>query len=144
MIGIASDHAGFETKQAVLKFLEEKGYEMHDFGTFSKESVDYSDYAIKVGEAVKNGQITTGVLICSTGTGMSIACNKVKSVRCAKVVTINEAKLAKEHNNANVIAIGADVDVELNKQLVLEFLESNFSNGERHIRRIEKITNYER
>ena len=104
-------------------------------------SVDYPDYAFKIGESIANKGIKLGILICKTGIGMSIACNKVRGVRCAKVDNVEEAKLTRLHNNSNVIAISA-----LNKnalEIVKTFLDTEFSNEERHIRRINKITEYE-
>lgn len=139
MIGIASDHAGFELKEKLKKDL--KDYQIIDYGTMVDTSVDYPDYAFKIGESIANKGIKLGILICKTGIGMSIACNKVRGVRCAKVDNVEEAKLTRLHNNSNVIAISA-----LNKnalEIVKTFLDTEFSNEERHIRRINKITEYE-
>ena len=139
MIGIASDHAGFELKEKLKKEL--KDYEIIDYGTMVDTSVDYPDYAFKIGESIANKGIKLGILICKTGIGMSIACNKVRGVRCAKVDNVEEAKLTRLHNNSNVIAVSA-----LNKnalEIVKTFLDTEFSNEERHIRRINKITEYE-
>lgn len=139
MIGIASDHAGFELKEKLKKEL--KDYQIIDYGTMVDTSVDYPDYAFKIGESIANKEIKLGILICKTGIGMSIACNKVRGVRCAKVDNVEEAKLTRLHNNSNVIAISA-----LNKnalEIVKTFLDTEFSNEERHIRRINKITEYE-
>lgn len=139
MIGIASDHAGFELKEKLKKEL--KDYQIIDYGTMVDTSVDYPDYAFKIGESIANKGIKLGILICKTGIGMSIACNKVRGVRCAKVDNVEEAKLTRLHNNSNVIAISA-----LNKnalEIVKTFLDTEFSNEERHMRRINKITEYE-
>ncbi len=139
MIGIASDHAGFELKEKLKKEL--KDYQIIDYGTMVDTSVDYPDYAFKIGESIANKGIKLGILICKTGIGMSIACNKVRGVRCAKVDNVEEAKLTRLHNNSNVIAVSA-----LNKnalEIVKTFLDTEFSNEERHIRRINKITEYE-
>lgn len=139
MIGIASDHAGFELKEKLKKEL--KDYQIIDYGTMVDTSVDYPDYAFKIGESIANKGIKLGILICKTGIGMSIACNKVRGVRCAKVDTKEEAELTRLHNNSNVIAISA-----LNKnalEIVKTFLDTEFSNEERHVRRINKITEYE-
>ncbi len=139
MIGIASDHAGFELKEKLKKEL--KDYQIIDYGTMVDTSVDYPDYAFKIGESIANKGIKLGILICKTGIGMSIACNKVRGVRCAKVDNVEEAKLTRLHNNSNVIAISA-----LNKnalEIVKTFLDTEFSNEERHIRRINKIAEYE-
>ena len=139
MRGIASDHAGFELKEKLKKEL--KDYQIIDYGTMVDTSVDYPDYAFKIGESIANKGIKLGILICKTGIGMSIACNKVRGVRCAKVDNVEEAKLTRLHNNSNVIAVSA-----LNKnalEIVKTFLDTEFSNEERHIRRINKITEYE-
>ena len=139
MIGIASDHAGFELKEKLKQEL--KDYQIIDYGTMVDTSVDYPDYAFKIGESIANKGIKLGILICKTGIGMSIAWNKVRGVRCAKVDNVEEATLTRLHNNSNVIAISA-----LNKnalEIVKTFLDTEFSNEERHIRRINKITEYE-
>ncbi|MEG2322635.1 MAG: RpiB/LacA/LacB family sugar-phosphate isomerase [Bacilli bacterium] len=141
IIGIASDHKGFLLKQSLTNYLKEKGYNIIDYGTNSLDSVDYPPYAFKVGEAIQNKNIALGILICGTGIGMSIACNKVKTVRCAKVSNLNEAFLAKSHNKANVIAISAEI--ENSYEIIDKFLETPFSNDERHNRRIEMIDNYD-
>lgn len=144
MIGIASDHAGYEMKEKLINFIEELGYNVNDYGTYvESESVDYPDFAFKIGEAVSNKGINKGILICKTGIGMSIACNKVFGVRCAKVENVEEAKLTREHNDANVIALSALKPLDEIKNIVKTFLETNFSNESRHMKRIEKITKYE-
>lgn len=139
MIGIASDHAGFELKEKLKQEL--KDYQIIDYGTMVNTSVDYPDYAFKIGESIANKGIKLGILICKTGIGMSIACNKVRGVRCAKVDNVEEAKLTRLHNNSNVIAISALNPNAL--EIVKTFLDTEFSNEERHIRRINKITEYE-
>ena len=139
-IGIASDHRGFESKQKLTNYLNEMGYNIIDYGTDSNISVDYPVYAFKVGEAIKNKEIEIGILICGTGIGMSIACNKVKGVRCAKVSTKEEAILTRQHNNANVIAIDENT---LDFDLVLSFLTTEFSLEEKHKRRVAMIDNYD-
>lgn len=141
MIGIASDHGGFKLKQKLIPYLEELGYTVIDYGTEVEESVDYPIYAFKVGEAIRNKGIKFGIVICTTGIGVSIACNKVKGVRCAKVDNIEEASLTRLHNDSNVIALSANNENAL--EIVKTFLETNFSNEERHIRRINLITSYE-
>ena len=142
MILIASDHAGYDTKEQLKKFLKENNYEVEDLGTNSKESVDYPDFAIKLANRVIKEK-TLGLLICGTGIGMSIACNKVKGIRCAKVSDELEAKLCKEHNNANVIALSSRLPQSLCNSIVKIYLETPFSNDERHIRRLDKISKYE-
>lgn len=143
MIGIGCDHAGLELKNELYKRLKELGYIVNDYGTSENVSVDYPDYAFKVGEGIVNKGINRGILICKTGIGMSIACNKVKGVRCAKVSNIEEAYLTRSHNDANVIAISADLDIEEAFDIIETFLKTDFSNDERHIRRVNKITEYE-
>lgn len=138
-IGIASDHAGYEVKERIIAELE---YDFKDYGTNSLESVDYPDFAYKLGKDINN-EIDLGILICKTGIGMSIACNKIKGIRCAKVDNENEARLTREHNDANVIAISADKDLKEIKNIIEIFLNTPFSNDERHIRRVNKIKEIE-
>jgi len=140
-IGIANDHRGLELKQNLTNYLKELGYNIIDYGANTKESTDYPIYAFRVGEAIKNKEIDLGILICGTGIGMSIACNKVKNVICAKVSTIEEAKLAKGHNNANVIALSENIPFA--KEIVYEFIKTPFSCEERHKKRLEMINNYD-
>lgn len=140
-IGIANDHRGYELKQKITNFLSEKGYNIIDYGTDSNISVDYPIYAFKVGEAIRDNKIDLGILLCGTGIGMSIACNKVKGVRCSKVNSLEEAILTRQHNNANVIALGENVENVL--EIVEAFIETNFSNEEKHIRRVEMIDSYD-
>ncbi len=141
-IFIASDHAGYELKEEVKNELM-KSYEVVDLGTNSVTSVDYPNYAIPLGEQVvkENGK---GILICGTGIGMSIACNKVKGIRCAKVDNIEEAKLTRLHNNANVIALSSHTNYEDAIRYIDTFLTTPFSMEERHQRRIHEIEEYER
>lgn len=140
IIGIASDHRGYDIKKELISYFSDY-YKVVDYGTTSNESTDYPIYAFKIGEAIKNNEINLGILICGTGIGMSIACNKVKKVRCAKVSSIEEAKLSKLHNSANVIALSSDINNI--KDIVKAFIETPFSNEEKHIRRIEMINDYE-
>ena len=139
VIRIASDHAGYEVKKEIIKFLEEN-YDVKDYGCDNTDSVDYPEYAFKLCQDIG---LDKGILICTTGIGMSIAANKVKGIRCAKVDNIDEARLTRLHNNSNVIAVSALKDIEDIKKIILTFLETPFSNEERHLRRIEKIDNYE-
>lgn len=140
-IGIASDHRGYKLKGEVINYLKEKGYNIVDYGTDSDVSVDYPGYAFKVGEAIRDNVINFGILICGTGIGMSIACNKVKEVRCAKVNNVEETILTRQHNNANVIALSENVENAL--EIVDAFINTEFSNEEKHIRRVEMISNYD-
>ena len=139
-IGIASDHRGVFLKEKIKNYLSDN-YNIIDYGTNSIESVDYPIYAYKIGEAIRDKQIDLGILICGTGIGMSIACNKVKGVRCAKVNNNEEAFFAKSHNNANVIALSEKIT---NYREILDtFLTTDFSSEEKHHRRVEMIDNYD-
>jgi ribose 5-phosphate isomerase B len=139
MIGIACDHGGYELKQKIIEELKE--YEFKDYGTYSTESVDYPLYAFKLGEAVANKEVEKGIVICTTGIGISIACNKVKGIRCAKVANVDEAKMSRLHNDANVVALNSKVENPI--EIVRTFLTTEFLNEERHIRRINQIKEYE-
>ena len=139
-IGIASDHRGVILKEKIKNYLNDR-YQIIDYGTNSIESVDYPQYAYKIGESVRDNKIDFGILICGTGIGMSIACNKVKKVRCAKVTTKEEAFLARSHNNANVIALSENTNNY--KEIIDTFLTTDFSNEEKHRRRVEMIDNYD-
>ena len=143
-IGIATDHRGIEVKQSLTNYLKDLGYNVVDYGTNSTDSVDYPDYAFKVGEAVANKEIDFGVLICNTGIGMSIAANKVKGVRCARVLDEYDAKMTRIDNDANVIALSSRIDIEKLKSVLKVFLDTPHNAEERHDRRISKIDNYER
>ncbi|MGM0396007.1 MAG: ribose 5-phosphate isomerase B [Bacillota bacterium] len=143
IVGIGSDHGGFELKEEMKKFMEKSGYQVKDFGTHSLESVDYPDYGKKVGAAVAAGEIDRGVVICGTGIGISISANKVKGVRAALCGDTYSARLSREHNNANVIAMGGRVlGVDLAKDILSVYLNSEFQEG-RHKRRVNKITEIE-
>lgn len=140
-IGIANDHRGFKLKQKLTNYLKDKGYNIINYGTDSEESTDYPIYAFKVGEAIKNKEIDFGILICGTGIGMSIACNKVKGVRCARVCNKDDAYITRLHNDANVIALSEDTsDVE---EIIDTFLTTKFSDEEKHKRRVEMVDNYD-
>ena len=142
-IGIATDHHGVELKQILTEFLHGKGYNVIDYGTNSTEMVDYPDYAFKIGEAISNKEIDYGILLCNTGIGMSIACNKVKGVRCAKVSNNYEAKMTRRDNDANCIALSARMDIDEIKEILITFLTEKYANIDRYNRRIEKINNYD-
>lgn len=141
-VGIATDHRGVEIKQELTKYLEMEGYTVVNYGTDSTESVDYPNYAFKVGEAVARKEVDFGVLICGSGIGMSIACNKVPGVRCAKVNDTWEAEVTRIDNDANVIAIGSRLPIEELKKILTVFLETGHPASERHDRRIGLIDNY--
>ena len=139
-IAIASDHGGFELKENVKKYLEGRDIEVVDLGTYSEESVDYPAYGKAVANAVAGGECEKGILICGTGIGISITANKVKGIRCALCGDVFSAKATREHNDANILAMGARVTgAGLALEIVKAFLETPFSNDERHIRRIEQI-----
>ncbi len=141
-IGIATDHRGVKQKEKLINYLTKKGYDVLDYGTNDDYSVDYPDYAFLIGEKVKEGAIDYGILICGTGIGMTIACNKVKGVRCAKVDNVKEAMLSRQHNDANVLTLSSSMSVIKMKDILDVFLKTDFSNEKRHIARIEKIDNY--
>lgn len=143
IIGIGNDHRGYQVKNKIIDYLKEQNYETKDLGAPNEIPTDYPIYAFKVGEALKNKEIDFGILICRTGIGMSIACNKVKGVRCGKVDNPKEAKLCKIDNNCNVIAIGYEKTEEELKKIIKTFLETKFTQEERHLRRINMITDYE-
>ena len=140
-IGIANDHRGFKLKQKVTNFLKTMGYNIIDYGTDNEESTDYPVYAFKVGEAIRDNKIDFGIIICGTGIGMSIACNKVKNVRCARVCTKDDAYYTRLHNDANVIALSEDV--ENVEEIIQTFLNTKFSDEEKHNRRVDLINNYD-
>ena len=141
MIGIASDHRGIELKSEMIKYIKNLNYEVIDYGTNTPDSVDYPTYAFKIGEDVRDNKIKYGILICGTGIGMSIAANKVNKVRCAKVSSIEESRLAREHNNANVIAISSNVENVY--EIIKIFLETDFSKEEKHHHRVDLIDKYD-
>lgn len=140
MIAIACDHGGYQYKQMLMQHLNDRGIAYKDFGTFTPDSCDYPDYAKPVANAVAAGEYEKGILICGTGIGMSIAANKVKGIRAAVCADAFSAKATREHNDANILCMGARV---ISKAKALEitdiFLDTPFSQDERHIRRISKI-----
>ena len=140
VIGIGNDHAAVDPKNEIKAYLEEKGYEVVNYGTDSSESCDYPVYGAKVGNAVASGEVDAGVLICGTGIGISITANKIKGIRAALCSDTFSAHATREHNDANFLAMGARVVGEgLALDIVDTFLETEFSNDERHIRRINMI-----
>lgn len=139
-IAIGSDHAGYYLKESMIEDLRSDGYQIEDFGTFSLESVDYPDIAREVAEAVSSGRFEKGILVCGTGIGISIAANKVKGIRAAVCSDTFSARMSREHNNANIIAVGARVvGPGLALDIVKTFLETSFESGSRHQRRVDKI-----
>lgn len=134
-IGIGNDHAATEMKKEIMKYLQNQGYEVVNYGTDTNESCDYPIYGEKVALAVKNHEVDEGVLICGTGIGISLAANKVPGIRAASVSETVSARLAKEHNNANIIAFGARiVGIEEAKAIVSAFLNAKFQGGRHKIR----------
>jgi len=143
-IALGADHAGYEEKEKIKPLLDELGVQYHDFGTTSTDSVDYPDFARKVGEAVADGEYDQGLLVCGSGTGMAIAANKVKGVRAAVAWNEDIARLARQHNNANVLSIAARFtpDDEV-KKIVRSWFDADFEGG-RHERRGEKMEEIEK
>jgi ribose 5-phosphate isomerase B len=140
MISLASDHGGFALKEHVKKYLEAKGLEVKDCGCYSTESCDYPVFGRAAAEAVGSGECEKGIVICTTGIGISITANKVRGIRCALCHNSTTARLTREHNDANVLAIGAGMVGEfVAMDIVDTFLSTEFSQGERHQRRIDKI-----
>ncbi len=144
MIAVGSDHGGFRLKEEVKNYLQEKGYQVRDFGTDNEDSVDYPDFALQAARAVAAGEFQAGILICGTGIGMSISANKVKGIRAALCHDTFSARMSREHNDAQVLCMGQRViGTGLALDIVKVWLESKFTGG-RHCRRVEKIQSYER
>lgn len=152
-IALGSDHAGYRLKEKIAEHLKkgdhkdclyDSGYEVMDYGTNNEDSVDYPDFGVKVAQAVRDNDCKYGILICGTGVGMSITANKIHGIRAALCHTVQMAKLCREHNDANILAIGARViDHRVAIEMVDVFLTTDFVGG-RHERRIEKIAQIER
>ena len=139
-IALGSDHGGLELKNHLVSYLSKNGHEVLDFGTYTNDSCDYPDYAYPAALAIKNGQADCGIVICTTGIGVSIVANKVKGVRCSLVTNVEDAILTKEHNNSNCLALGAkNVSLELAVDIVDAWLNAEFAGG-RHLNRIKKIS----
>ncbi|HAE12408.1 MAG TPA: ribose 5-phosphate isomerase B [Opitutae bacterium] len=138
-IALGTDHAGYTHKEAINLFLLEKGYQTKDFGTFSEESVDYPDYVRPAAEAVAEGLCDLGIVLGGSGNGEAMAANKVKGVRCALCWSVETAKLAKQHNDANVLSLGQrQISQELALEIVDAWLNESFEGG-RHLRRIRML-----
>lgn len=142
-IAIATDHNGVEEKKVIIESLKNRGIEIIDCSINNNPIDDYPDFAISLCRKIVNKSADLGILMCGTGIGMSIAANKVKGIRCAKVSNLDEARLAKEHNNANVIALSYKEDINNLIEWINTFIDTPFGESERHIRRINKITSYE-
>ena len=143
-IAIANDHGAVDYKNEIVKMLEKEGYEVINLGTDTYDSCDYPDYGSACAKMVASGQVDKGIVICGTGIGISIAANKIKGIRCALCTDVTMARLTREHNDANVLSMGQrTTGIETAKDIVHTFLNTPFSNGERHIQRIEKIKKLE-
>ena len=142
-VGIACDHRGYKLKEKLKKYLLKKGYEVYDYGTDSNKSVDYPDFGILLGEKVRDKEVEFGIVICGTGIGISIACNKVKGVRCARITNSRDAKETRIHNDANVVALNEKMFFFEAKDIVDSFLTTKYVETEKYQRRINKMLDYE-
>lgn len=139
LVALGADHAGFELKEAIKRMLDARGVAWHDAGTASTSSVDYPDYAALVAAAVAGGRADRGILVCGSGIGMAIAANRVRGVRAAPLVDVPQTVLAREHNDVNVLAIGARRTGEAEaERIVAAFLDTPFAGG-RHLQRVQKL-----
>lgn len=140
MIALGSDHGGYDLKIKIKNYLEEKGYECKDYGCYDKSSCDYPEFGKAAAQAVASGECEKGIVVCTTGIGISIAANKIKGIRCALCTDAYLAKMTRLHNDANVLALGGGyLGDNLAYEIVDTFLNTEFSQGENHIRRIGKI-----
>lgn len=141
-IAIASDHGGYQLKEEVKKYLEDRGIEILDLGTNSEESVDYPEYGHACGEVVASGKADRGIVCCGTGIGISIAANKVKGVRCALCTDVNMAVMTRKHNDANMLAMGGrTTDTKTALEITAAWLDTEFEGG-RHQRRVDMLNRY--
>ena len=139
-VAMGSDHGGYDLKVTVKEHLEKQGIEVKDFGCFDRSSCDYPDFGKAAAKAVASGEYDRGIVLCTTGIGISIAANKVKGVRCALCTDTYLAKMTRLHNDANVLALGAaDIGAGLALDIVDVFLNTEFSNEEKHVRRVNKL-----
>jgi ribose 5-phosphate isomerase B len=144
-IAIGSDHGGYKLKESLKKYLQELNIEYKDFGCKSEKSVDYPDIGIKVSNEVRDGNYERGILICGTGIGMSIVANKIKGIRASLCHDALSARKAREHTDANILALGESViGIGLAQEIVKIWLKSNYSQEERHVRRLNKIKKIEK
>ena len=141
-LGFASDHRGLKLKNELMEYFKDK-YEIVDVGTYTEDSCDYPDYAKALGDKILNKEVDFGVAICGSGIGISIACNKIKGIYCAKVSNAKEAEYTRNDNNTNVIAFGETMDLEEAKKAVETFINTPYSNLEKHNRRIAKVKEIE-
>ena len=142
-LGFASDHRGFKLKSELIEYFKKEGYNIIDCGTDSEESCDYPDYAYKLGEKIVKKEVDYGVAICGSGIGISIALNKIKGVYCAKVNNINEVRYTRMDNNVNCLSFSANTSLKYAIDFVKMFINTEFSNLERHKKRIEKVKEIE-
>jgi len=139
-IALGCDHGALALKNALIPHLEEKGYEVKDFGTYTFDSCDYPDFAAAAAKAVASGECDKGIVLCTTGIGVSIAANKVKGIRCALLSDVMSARMTREHNDTNMMAVGAAVVGQmLAFEIIDTWLGTEFSGNERHQRRIDKV-----
>ena len=139
-VAIGCDHGALDLKNAVIKHLEKKGIEVKDFGTYTLDSCDYPDFAAPAAKAVASGECDKGIVLCTTGIGVSITANKIKGIRCALLSDVMSARMTREHNDTNMMAIGAGVVGQmLALEIVDTWLGTRFSHEERHQRRIDKM-----
>ena len=139
-VAIGCDHGAFALKTAIITHLEKKGIEVKDFGTYTSQSCDYPDFAAPAAKAVADGSCDKGIVLCTTGIGVSITANKVKGIRCALLSDVKSARMTREHNDTNMMALGAGVVSQaLALEIVDTWLGTRFSHEERHQRRIDKI-----
>ena len=140
MIAIASDHGGFALKEKIIAHLRESGLDVKDYGCYSTDSCDYPDMVRPAAQAVASGEAERGIVICTTGIGVSIVCNKVPGIRCALCTTVTMARLTREHNDSNILALGAGITGDfLALDIVDTWISTEFSHMEKHQRRINKI-----
>jgi ribose 5-phosphate isomerase B len=140
IIGLGADHAGYHLKNIVRSYLQQQGITVRDFGTHTDSPCDYPDFALMVASAVAQGECDLGILICGTGVGMSISANKVKGIRAAHAQDPVTARLARQHNDANVLCMGGRIiGAELAMEIVSAFLNASFTSEERHARRVHKV-----
>ena len=139
-IAIGCDHGALDLKNTVVAHLQKQGHEVKDFGTYTKDSCDYPEFAAAAAQAVANGQCDKGIVLCTTGIGVSITANKIKGIRCALLSDVMSARMTREHNDTNMMAIGAGVVGQmLALEIVDTWLGTEFSHNERHQRRIDKV-----
>lgn len=140
-IAIGADHGAFDRKAEVIEHLRAEGHEVKDFGTYTPDSCDYPAIARSVAESVANKEYDRGIVMCTTGIGVSIVANKVKGIRCALCSDVTSARLTREHNDANMLSMGAGIiGPNLTMDIVDVFMNTEFSNEEKHVRRISQIT----